>query len=110
MDLIKIFKHHIFDLFHENATYVSNEISKIRIDQPNIQSTKGFKTARSIVLIFDQDVIDAFKEAEDSQLKELTNYKYSLRRLITNRMAQYDSDGDKSTAFQIHIDSRALVL
>ncbi len=107
MELITLFKHHICDLFDKDATYESDKISKIRIDQPNIDSIKGFKKSRSIILIFDQDVIDTFKKDENLHLKELTNYKNSLRRVIQNRMTQYDPNGEKSTAFQIYLDSRA---
>lgn len=110
VDLIGLFKDHICDLFDENAEYESDEISKIRIDQPNGNSKVGFKKARSIILNIDTDVILSFTEAKQHQLKEFNNYKFSLRRLIIRRLAEYDPDGDKNTAFKIQIDSRAMDL
>lgn len=107
IDLINLFKPHISELFDLNTKYVSDEISKIRIDQPNSKSKIGARTARSIVLEFDHDVIDTFHKATTYQQKELKKYKSSLQRLIITRMQDYDPDGDRNTAFKIYIDSRA---
>ncbi len=107
-DLISLFKPHIENLFDSEAKFVSNNISKIRVDQPNRVSRKGFKDCRSIVLAFDEDVIKSFSQAEEQNLnKTIASYKFSLRRQVVNRMNDYDPDGDRNTAFLIHIDSRA---
>jgi len=110
VDLIGLFKEHIDDLFDPDSEYESNGVSKIRVDQPNPNSRNGFKSARSVVLDFDKDVIDVFRWAKGNQLEELNNYKFSLRRLVMVRLQEYGPDGDKSAAFKIHIDSRATAL
>lgn len=107
-DLIILFKVHIENIFDPGAKFTSDGISKIRVKQPNRRSVNGFRHSRSVVLIFDKDVIEAFAEAKDQNLdKVITSYKYSLRKLIISSMNDYDPDGDRNTAFQICVDSRA---
>jgi hypothetical protein len=108
-DLIYLFKTHIDEnIFETDAEFVSDDVNKIRIDQLNRNSTNGHKYKRAIVLIFDQDVIKQFEEAVKLGLTRLSSrYKYSLRKLIVTSLHSYDPDGDRGSAFQISIDSRA---
>jgi len=111
MDLIAIFKKHIHDLFPRDAEFVSDETQKIRI-RFLVEDEQGKnKKSQAIVLIFDQGVVQAYLSAEKkSEIKILERYKYSLRRLVVNGLANYDPNGPYDVAHRIAIDDRALDL
>lgn len=106
--LVALFKPYFEQLFDKDAQCTEIPNNKIRIILTNLESKIGLKTSQSIVLVFESYVIEDYKNAiKNSQFDILNQYGKSLRNIISSRMLDYDSDGDKNVAFMIYLDSRA---
>ena len=111
MDLITVFKKHIYDLFPEDAEFVSDGAQKIRIRFRMEDEQGKQRNSQAIILIFDVGVAQAYLSAEKkSEIEILERYKYSLRRLVVNSLVNYDPNGPFDVAHRIAIDDRALDL
>lgn len=107
-DLIALFVPHIKDMFIPGASFTVIPNNRIRIDLPNPMSKIGLRTGQSIVLNFEPYVIAAYDDASKAgDTSILQKYVKSLRSVIQARIVDYDPDGDKTSAFQIYLDSRA---
>lgn len=106
--LLDIFYPYLLDLFQPDPQFTQIMPNRIRVSGSNPNSEQGFRFRRDIVLIFDADVIDAYKQAVvNKDSNRLLSYQHSLKNLIKMAMIAYDPDGNKGRAFEIYIDSRA---
>lgn len=107
-NILEIIKPYIEDLFDAEATFEQVAVNRIRVTGPNQNSIKGFKFRRPIILILENEVIDAYSKARaNNDERSLTGYAHSLKRIVKTRLVSYDPDGDKASAFEIYLDSRA---
>ena len=108
MQLLDIFLPYLTDLFQPDPQFTQLLPNRIRVSGPNPDSEKGFRYRRNIVLVFDADVIQAYSQAlKNNDSNRLLSYRHSLKNLIKIAMVAYHPDGDKTTAFEIYVDSRA---
>jgi len=107
-NILEIIKPYIEDLFDPDAIYELVAINRVRVTGPNPNSKQGFKFRRPIILIFENEVINAYSKAKTAgDERSLTGYVHSLKRIVKTRLVSYDPDGDKGSAFEIYLDSRA---
>lgn len=108
-NILEIIKPYIEGLFEAGAIFELVAVNKIRVTGPNPNSKLGFKFRRPIILVLEDDVIHAYIEAKDiCDQQRLLAYAHSIKRVINSRLIAYDADGEKGTAFEIYLDSRAV--
>jgi len=107
-----MFEYYLADLFDGDGEFVDVAENRLRIIRP-LPERSGIRYSRSVVLVFDQDVIDGFQAALGSNNEARQDrIGDALCEFVSNVLTRhgYDPYGPREPAFTIHVDAGSVTL